>query len=165
MSQNAVILKENTIKNIIHSYEQDLTSINDKSKNYLKNSNEKDFSDITQILKKMYYSQIVFTKKIRNEKNFKHIKNAFLDIIKIDKKLKAHNIISEELSKDKTTISNQESIKNFEIFLKVIKQNQMAKSSKVLFDLYYIKIPSFDDKFIDSIVSKKTKKIYKLFTN
>ena len=87
MSQSTVISNENTIKNVIHAYNQDLSAINDKSKNYLKNNNEKDFSEIIEILKKMYYNQIVFPKKIRKEKNFKHIKNAFLDIDKIDKKL------------------------------------------------------------------------------
>ena len=159
MSQSTVISNENTIKNVIHAYNQDLSAINDKSKNYLKNNNEKDFSEIIQILKKMYYNQIVFPKKIRNEKNFKHIKNAFLDIDKIDKKLGAHNIIHQEISKDKTININQESIKNFETYLKVIKQNQMAKSNKILFELHYIKIPPFNDKFINSLVSKKTKKI------
>ncbi|HXT84782.1 MAG TPA: hypothetical protein VN704_10725 [Verrucomicrobiae bacterium] len=160
MSQSAVILNGNTIKNVIHAYNQDLTALNDKSKNYLKNNNEKDFSEITQILKKMYYDQIVFPKKIRNEKNFKHIKNAFLDIDKIDKKLRAHNMINQEISKDKTNNINQESIKNFETFLKVIKQSQMTKSNKIIIELHHIKIPPpFNDKFIHSLVSKKTKKI------
>ena len=127
---------------------------------------EKIFLRITQILKKMYYDQIVFPKKIKNEKNFKHIKNAFLDIDKIDKKLRAHDIINQEISKDKTININQESIKNFETFLKVIKQSQIAKLNKIMFELHQIKILPFNDKFINSLVSKKTKKmvqtIYKL---
>ena len=159
MSRNAVILKENTPNNIVYSHRYNLTCINDKSKNYLKNYNDENFSHIIQILKKMYYSQIIFPKKIRKEKNFKHLKNAFLEINKINKKLKAHDIINGEFSKDKTNANNQEPIKNFETFLKVVKQNQVAKSNKVLFDLNYIKIPSFDDKFIDNIISKKTRKI------
>ncbi len=162
MSQHAAIFKENTLKNIIYSYKYYLAFINDKSKNYLKNSNDKNFSDIIQILKKMYYNQIVFPKKIRKEKNFKHFKNAFLEINKIDKKLEVHDIINEKFSKDKNTISNQESIKNFETSLKVIEQNQVAKSNKVLFDLHYIKISSFNEKFIDGIVSKKIRKILEI---
>ena len=52
MSQDAVILNGNTIKNVIYTYNQDLTVINDKSKNYLENNNGKDFSENHTDIKK-----------------------------------------------------------------------------------------------------------------
>ena len=75
MSRNAVILKENTPNNIVYSHRYNLTCINDKSKNYLKNYNDENFSHIIQILKKTCYNQIVFPKNIRKETNFQHPRN------------------------------------------------------------------------------------------
>ncbi|HXS61171.1 MAG TPA: hypothetical protein VN703_10225, partial [Candidatus Sulfopaludibacter sp.] len=60
MSKNTTVLQEQQFKNFFDNYKKNIADIKNKSNNYLKNSNDKDFFEISAVLKKMRYDQIIF---------------------------------------------------------------------------------------------------------
>ncbi len=125
----------------------------------MKNNNDKDFFEINSILKRMGYSQIVFPKKIKKEKTLQDIREASSSLYKIDKKLKACDLIDKELLKNKTAESGQIQPKNFEIYLKIRKQSLVSEANKIVFRLYSIQLPpSFNDKFNNISLQNRIKK-------
>ncbi len=158
MLKNSSILEKNPIKEYITNFEQSIHDIKKKSINYLSNSNDKDFFDISFALKRLGESQIVFPKKNRKQKTLKEIKEISISIRKIDKKLKAHDLIEKEITKNKTTEGDQTKARNLEFLLKIKKQNLLAKANKIIFDFNSLQITPFDDKINSISLQKRIKK-------
>ena len=168
MLKNAVELNENSIKKYGEEYNKNLTELKNISSNYLKNNNDKNFIEIGELLKKVRFNQIVFPKHIRNEKTIKGIEKASLSFYKIEKKLKAFNTIDLELSKNKKAESDQNKLKNFDIFLKINRQSLISKANKIIYDINSMQLPTFDNILnhisLDNRIKKLNKKIDKLKT-
>ena len=80
MLKDTTMLEDLAIKNYIKNYEKNTIDIKNKSINYLMNNDEKDFSDINYILKRMEYNQMVFPKKIQKENTLREIRRASLSL-------------------------------------------------------------------------------------
>jgi HD-GYP domain-containing protein (c-di-GMP phosphodiesterase class II) len=113
------------------------------------------------VLKKMRYEQLIFPKKIRNEKTLQEIRKASLSLYKVHEKLKACGTIEKEISKNKKLENGQTQTqtKNFDIFLKVKEQSLIAKINKTVYDINSVQLPMFDDIFNKISLEKRTKKL------
>ena len=158
MTSNIVALEENVIKRYVNNYEKNVIELKNKASNYLKNNNDKDFSDISSTLKDLGTNQIVFPKKIRKQKTLKEIEEISISLYKLERKLKAFDIIDKEIMKNKTTDSEQTHKRNFENYLKVEKQGLLSKANKIIFDFNSLQLTSFDSKFSSFSIQKRTKK-------
>ena len=158
MTSNIVALEENVIKRYVNNYEKNVIELKNKASNYLKNNNDKDFSDINSTLKDLGTNQIVFPKKIRKQKTLKEIEEISISLYKLERKLKAFDIIDKEIMKNKTTDSEQTHKRNFENYLKVEKQGLLSKANKIIFDFNSLQLTSFDSKFSSFSIQKRTKK-------
>jgi hypothetical protein len=150
MSKNTTVLQEQRFKNFFDNYKKNIVDIKNKSNNYLKNNNDKDFFEISTVLKKMRYDQLIFPNKIRKEKTLQEIRKALSPIFKTHEKLKACNIIDTEISKNKKIENGQTQTqtKNFDTYLKIKKQTLKAKINKILFGINSIQSPPlFDEGF------------------
>ncbi len=137
---------------------KNVIELKNKANNYLKNNNDKDFFDINSTLKDLGTNQIVFPKKIRKQKTLKEIEEISISLYKLERKLKAFDIIDKEIMKNKTTDSEQTHKRNFENYLKVEKQGLLSKSNKIIFDFNSLQLTSFDSKFSSFSIQKRTKK-------
>ena len=158
MTSNIVALEENVIKRYVNNYEKNVMELKNKANNYLKNNNDKDFFDINPTLKDLGTNQIVFPKKIRKQKTLKEIEEISISLYKLERKLKAFDIIDKEIMKNKTTDSEQTHKRNFENYLKIKKQSLLSKANKIIFDFNSLQLTSFDSKFSSFSIQKRTKK-------
>ena len=158
MTSNIVALEENVIKRYVNNYEKNVMELKNKANNYLKNNNDKDFFDINSTLKDLGTNQIVFPKKIRKQKTLKEIEEISISLYKLERKLKAFDIIDKEIMKNKTTDSEQTHKRNFENYLKIKKQSLLSKANKIIFDFNSLQLTSFDSKFSSFSIQKRTKK-------
>ena len=158
MTSNIVALEENVIKRYVNNYEKNVMELKNKANNYLKNNNDKDFFDINSTLKDLGTNQIVFPKKIRKQKTLKEIEEISISLYKLERKLKAFDIIDKEIMKNKTTDSEQTHKRNFENYLKIKKQGLLSKANKIIFDFNSLQLTSFDSKFSSFSIQKRTKK-------
>ena len=158
MTSDIVALEENVIKRYVNNYEKNVMELKNKANNYLKNNNDKDFFDINSTLKDLGTNQIVFPKKIRKQKTLKEIEEISISLYKLERKLKAFDIIDKEIMKNKTTDSEQTHKRNFENYLKIKKQSLLSKANKIIFDFNSLQLTSFDSKFSSFSIQKRTKK-------
>jgi hypothetical protein len=168
MMRNATRV-ENSIKNYGEEYNKKLTELKNICNGYLKNNNDRNFFEIGNLLKKMRYNQILFPKQIRDQKSLKEIEKASLSFYKLEKKLSAFNTIDLELSKSKKIENDQsKKIENFDMLLKLNKQNLISKANKIIFDINSIQLPVFDESLnhipLENIIKKLNKKIDKAIT-
>ena len=159
--KNTVELDENSIKKYGDEYNKKLTYLQNICSNYLKNNNDKNFFEIGELLKRTRYNQIVFPKNIRNEKTIKGIEKASLSFYKIEKKLKAFNIIDVEISKNKKTENDQTKTENFDIFLKLNKQSLTSKANKIIYYINSMQLPTFDESLNHISLENRIKKLNK----
>jgi hypothetical protein len=161
MSKNTAVLKEHPLKSFADNYKKNIADVKNKSNNYLKNNNDKDFFEMIAVLKKMRYEQLIFPKKTRNEKTLQEIRKASLSLYKVHEKLKGCDTIEKEISKNKKLENGQTQTqtKNFDIFLKVKKQSLIAKINKTVYDINSVQLPMFDDIFNKISLEKRTKKL------
>src|SRR5919107_5624697 len=117
MASKVISLENNAITEYINDYEKKIIDIKNKSNNYLKNSKDEDFYDISSALKSLRNNQIVFPKKIRKQKTLKEIRKISTSVTKINNKLKAYELIDKEILKNITTESDQTHSRNFENYL------------------------------------------------
>jgi hypothetical protein len=161
MNKNILIPKENEIENLAEGYNKKVQEIKIKSISYLQNNNDKDFLELCNLLNKIRYHQIIFPKTIRNQKSLKKIEKASTSFYKIDKKIKALNTIDIETLKNKKVENNQQVITdNFDIYLKISKQNLISKANKLAYNINSIAVASIVN-HEDPAILKKIKKIYK----
>jgi hypothetical protein len=168
MTKNAVELYSSSTK-FGEEYNKKLTELKNICNNYLKNNNDKNFIEIGDLLYQMRYNQLIFPKQIRKEKVLKEIEKASSSFYKIEKKLRAFNAIDLELSKTKKTENDQNKItENFDLFLKLNKQNLISKANKIIYDINSIQLPSFDERLnyipLENRIKKLNKKVEKLIT-
>lgn len=159
-NKNILISKENDIQSWGENYNKKIQEIKSKSISYLKNNNDKDFLELCNLLNKIRYDQIIFPKTIRNQKSLKDIKKASTSFYKIDKKIKAHNAIDKEILKAKKVENNQQVLtNNFDIYLKISKQNLISKANKIAYNINSIQLPLFDNRLNNILLEKRTKKL------
>ncbi|MBA3285152.1 MAG: hypothetical protein H0U27_08855 [Nitrosopumilus sp.] len=158
MASTVSLLENDAIKEYITDYEQKIKDIKNKSNNYLKNSKDQDFYDISSSLKSLRDNQIVLPKKIRKQKTLKEIRKISTSVSKINKKLKAYEVIDKEIVKNTTTESDQTHTRNFENYLKIKKQSLLAKSNKTILDLNSLQLTPFNFRTNNISIQNKTKK-------
>ena len=147
------------IQTYVENFHNDFVSIKDKSSIYLKNNTEKDFLTLTEEIKKMEYGQQVFPKKIRNQKSLKKIRDISKSLSKIERDLRAFDLIDKEILSKKGSNPDQNYIKNFENTIKVRKQNLLSKSSKLISDIETIDMPIIGSQFNEKSLQKRSKKL------
>ena len=64
------------IQPYMENFQKSFADIKSKSSSYLKTSTEKDFFDLNHDIKKLEYNQLVFPKKIRNQKSLKTMRRS-----------------------------------------------------------------------------------------
>ncbi len=158
MTSNIVALEENVIKRYVTNYEKNVIELKNKTNNYLRNNNDKDFFDINSTLRGLGTNQIVFPKKIRKQKTLKEIEEISVSLYKLERKLKAFDIIDKEIMKNKTAESEQTHKRNFENYLKIKKQILLSKANKIIFDFNSLQLTSFDGNFSSFSMQNRTKK-------
>lgn len=126
---------------------------------YLRSNTEKEFFDLSQELKRMNYNQLIFPKKIRSQKSFKKIKDISKSLSKIERELKAYNLIVKEILVKKRSETDQNYIRNFENNITVRKQNLLSKSNSIIREIESVDIPVISDQFNDNSLQKRTKKL------
>lgn len=159
VSKNITISKENTIKSYGEEYNKKILELKNKSSNYIKNNNDKDFIEIGTSLKKLKYEETVFPKQIRAQKPLKEIQNASSSFSKVNRKLKAHDIIDKEILRMKKPTNGQKEIKISDIYIKINKQSLLAKANKIAYDISSIQLPVFDDRLNNISLEKRIKKL------
>ena len=159
-------MKDNSSKSslqLIQPYSENFlkkfAEVKNKSSVYLNNNTEKDFFDLNEEIKKLEYNQLVFPKKIRNQKSLKIIRDISKSLSKIERELRAYNLIDQEISNKKGSGGNQNYIKNFENTLKIKKQNLLSKSNDVIQKIESVNLPIIDAQFDDKSLHKRTKKL------
>lgn len=147
------------IQTYIENFQKDFADIKDKSSIYLKNNSEKEFFALSQEIKKIEYNQLVFPKKVRNQKSLKKIKAISKSLSKLERDLRAYDLIDKEILNKKGSNADQNYLKNFENTIKVRKQNLLSKSNKIIRDIETIDIPIIDGQFNDKALQKRSKKL------
>ncbi len=147
------------IQTYIENFQKDFANIKDKSSIYLKNNSEKEFLALSQEIKKIEYNQLVFPKKVRNQKSLKKIKAISKSLSKLERDLRAYDLIDKEILNKKGSNADQNYLKNFENTIKVRKQNLLSKSNKIIRDIETIDIPIIDRQFNDRALQKRFKKL------
>ena len=159
MASKVISLENNAITEYINDYEKKIIDIKNKSNNYLKNSKDEDFYDISSALKSLRNNQIVFPKNIRKQKTLKEIRKISAAVTKINNKLKAYELIDKEILKNITTESDQTHSRNFENYLKTKKQHLLAKSNKTILNLNSLQLTPLNFKTNNVSTQNKTKKL------
>ena len=102
---------------------------------------------------------MVFPKKIRNQKSFKRIKDFSKSLSKIERELRAYDLIDKEILSKKGLGADQNFIKSFENTLKVRKENLISKSSGVINRIESLEIPVLELQFDDKSLQRRAKKL------
>ena len=147
------------IQPYMENFQKNFADIKDKSSSYLKTCTEKDFFDLNHDIKKLEYNQLVFPKKIRNQKSLKTMKQISKSLSKIERELRAYDLIDKEILNKKGSGGDQNYIKNFENTLKVRKQNLLSKSINIIQKIESVNLPIIDTQFDDKSLHKRTKKL------
>lgn len=147
------------IQPYMENFQKNFAEVKNKSSAYLNNNTEKDFFDLNQEIKKLEYNQLVFPKKIRNQKSLKTIRDMSKSLSKIERELRAYELIDKEILNKKGSGGDQNYIKNFENTFKVRKQNLLSKSNNIVQKVESVNLPIIDAQFDDKSLHKRTKKL------
>jgi hypothetical protein len=160
MKKNSNNVTLNEIQTHVQNFQKDFSEIKNKSSIYLKNNTEKEFLDLSQEIKKMEYNQLVFPKKIRNQKSFKIIRKLSKALSKIERDLRAYDLIDKEILSKKGSGADQNYVKSFENTITIRRQNLLSKSNKMIRDVETIDIPVIDNnQFNEKSLQKRSKKL------
>ena len=159
MKNNSTNSNLTGIQTYVENFQKDFADIKDKSSIYLKNNSEKEFLALSQEIKKIEYDQLIFPKKIRNQKSLKKIKEISKSLSKLETDVRAYELIDKEILNKKGTYADQNYLKNFENTIKVRKQNLLSKSNKIIRDIETIDVPIIDRQFNDKTLQKRSKKL------
>ena len=85
------------IQPYMEDFQKNFADIKSKSNSYLKTNTEKDFFDLNHDIKKLEYNQLVFPKKIRNQKSLKTMRQISKSLSKIERELRAYDLIDKEV--------------------------------------------------------------------
>lgn len=147
------------IQAYVENFQNDFKEMKDRNRAYLKNNSEKEFLALNQEFKKMEYNQLVFPKKIRKQKSLKKIRDISKSLSKIEKELRAYDLIDKEILSKKGSDADRNYIKNFENTVEVRKQNLLSKSSKLMSDIETIDVPVIDNQFNEKSLQKRSVKL------
>lgn len=159
MKNNRTSSNLSEIQIYVENFQKDFADIKDKSSIYLKNNSEKEFLALSQEIKKIEYNQLIFPKKIRNQKSLKRIKSISKSLSKLERDLRAYDLIDKEILNKKGSDVDQNYVKNFENTIKVRKQNLLSKSNKIIREIETIDIPLIDRQFNDKTLQKRSMKL------
>lgn len=160
MKDNSTSSNLTGIQTYVENFQKDFSIIKDKSSMYLNNNSEKDLLTLSQEIKKIEYNQLIFPKKVRNQKSLKRIKDISKSLSKLERDLRAYDLIDKEILNKKGSEVDQNYIKNFENTIKVRKQNLLSKSNKIIREIETIDIPIIDKQFNDKTLQKRSKKLF-----
>ncbi|MGZ5511736.1 MAG: hypothetical protein ACXWFC_14870 [Nitrososphaeraceae archaeon] len=147
------------IQPYMENFQKNFADIKSKSSSYLETSTEKDFFDLNHEITKLEYSKLVFPKKIRNQKSLRKMRKISKSLSKIERDLRAFELIDKEILNKKGSGGDQNYIKNFENTLKVRKQNLLSKSANIIQKIESVNLPIIDTQFDDKSLHKRTKKL------
>lgn len=159
MSDNSSNTSLQIIQPYLENYQKNFASVKNKSSQFVKSHTEKELFDLNQELKKLEYNQLIFPKKIRNQKSLKKIKDISKSLSKIERELRAYDLIDKEILNKKGQGADQNYIKSFENTLKVRKQNLLSKSNGVIKTIESVDIPVIDLQFDDKSLQKRSTKL------
>lgn len=159
MKNNSANTSIQVIQPYLENYQKGFAQVKNRSGLYVSNSNEKELFDLNQEIKKLEYNQLVFPKKIRNQKSLKKIREISKSLSKIERELRAYDLIDKEILNKKGPGTDQNYIKSFENTLKVRKQNLLSKSNGIIKSVESVDIPIIDLQFDDKLLQKRTKKL------
>jgi hypothetical protein len=159
MANKSITSPLQLIQPYMENFQKNFADIKSKSSLYLKTNTEKEFFDLNHDIKKLEYNQLVFPKKIRNQKSLKTMRLISKSLSKIERELRAYDLIDKEILNKKGSDGDQNYIKNFENTLKVRKQNLLSKSNNIIQKIESVNLPVMDIQFDDKSLHKRTKKL------